>query len=189
MAEILGTNRGFELGDVTQFTMTEHANGTGTGTDYFPTDSPAEGSVYKTRRFRTMGYEGDSRYSWQKLVAKVVASPGMLITGSLYVKKISESTATSTITGREYNSYMRFLDDDEDEITSHLISNTVNTTTTWRQDSTTQTAPAGTAWVTLEAYYKFTATINADPGYLDVTYALDGFSLTSPGSAGGIIWF
>ena len=90
MAEILGTNRGFELGDLSQFTMTEHANGTGgAGTDSFPTDTPAEGSVYKTRRFRTRGYYNDSRYSWQKLIAKGVASPGMLITGSLYVKKIS----------------------------------------------------------------------------------------------------
>lgn len=190
MAEALGINRSFEEGDLTNFTET--LGGYGRTNTFYPTGGYDGAECLFTRIFASGVAIGDNRTMWQRIVYdKVPCIPGQQVTGSIRVKAYAATGIVgASYTTQTFETNMLFYDASETVIQTTTLSSTMPTdTANYRQDTATVTAPASTAFVSLERYMLTTIHLTAEGGFFNLYIFTDDFSITSPGDGGGIIWF
>ena len=195
MAERLGTNRGFELGNVTQFSTTGSVKlvSFGAGTGATIAHSGTYGAIARTAA-TDVDWTDPSNGNNQIVVLTtdpVSCSYGAQITASFW-QRIYQDTLPPD--GRWGTRTMAMAMDWYDSGDSLLSSSSITTgfpTSTWGEKSGTVTAPANTAYCKLKVTYYIPcyAVEPAEDLTIGMYITVDDFSLDYPSGSPQVIWF
>jgi len=192
--EILGDNRGFELGDLSEFTITRGRNSSFCGYGYTCTNNASyvyEG-LYGLQHNQTAPNNSDvtddNIYSWIK-----TTTDKKTITGetnchfSVRVKTVTYSTKSGNTYTRTFYSKALFYDAADNVVAEYTLSTTAPGTS-WREDSGSFLAPANATKAAIEVYTYFRVNSNAG-GAATWNTAFDNFSIVAEQeSAGDASW-
>lgn len=190
MADIerLGTNKGFELGDVTQFSTTDSVKLVSfvASTEANAIHAGSYGGLARTAA-TDVDYGEAATVNQQVVVITtdpVYCASGIVVTGSFWQRIYQDSLPEGGHWGtRTMAATLDFYTSGDELISSESIA-TGFPTSTYGQKTGSATAPATTNKVKLKVTY--TMPCYTDEGYNDVTIgmytAVDDFSITIPGA-------
>lgn len=191
MGERLGTNRGFELGDVTQFT----AGGTGFISFGAGTTNIKYSGTYGAviRSGGTSNAWGGAAKTMTHVITTdaVVCQAGAVVTASFWQRIYQDTLPTD---GRWGTRTMTAVIDWYDSGNNLLSSSSIATgfpTSTYGQKTGAATAPANTAYCKLKVTYSMEYYM-VEPGDASVFghwVAVDDFSISIPAGNNQVIWW
>jgi len=195
MGELLGTNRGFELNDVTQFSTTGSVKlvSFGSGTGAKVAHSGTYGATARTAA-TDVDWTDTGSVNTQIVVLTTNAvncNPGLPVTASFWQIIYQDSLPAGGHWGtRTMAMVVDFYDAADGLISSEAVT-TGFPTSSWGQKTGTVTAPATTTYCKLKVTYTIPCYVD-EPGEnvtIGMYISVDDFSISVPLMSPQMIWF
>lgn len=185
--ELLGTNRGFELNDVTQFTLAGGytVTGTGTGTGATIAHSGTYGLNTRVSDSDVNWTEGTQTKTYTITTDPVYCAATIPVTVSFWQRIYQDTKDVDLRWGtRTMAMDLKFYTGADALISTHSISTAFPTSTWAEQTAAAVTAPTNTVYARIVITYTipYHAVEPAESLTMNHYIAVDDFSITVPGS-------